>query len=79
MDVATVQIKTLEGELIPISVLIVPTISTSIHNSCHLPLDTLPHLNGLKLANLITNSQEFIISIHIHFSVSSFASLPDKL
>ena len=65
MDVATVQIETLEGERIPISVLIVPTISTPIHISCHLPLDTLPHLKGLKLANPITDNQEFTISILI--------------
>jgi len=46
MDDVTVQIETLDGELISISVMIVPTISTPIHNSCHLPLDTLPHLKG---------------------------------
>ena len=51
MDVANVQIEILNGELIPISALIVPTISTPIHNSYHLPLNTLPHLKGLKLAN----------------------------
>ena len=64
-DVATILIETLESELKPISVLIVPTISTPIYNSCHLPLDTLPHLKGLKLANLLTDSQEFTISILI--------------
>jgi len=62
MDVATVQIET---GLIPISVMIVPTISTPIHNSCHPPLDTLPQLKGLKLTNPITHSQEFTISILI--------------
>ena len=65
MDVATVQIETLNGELIPISALIVPTISTPIHNSYHLPLNTLPHLKGLKLANPNCETQEFTISILI--------------
>ena len=65
MDVANVQIETLNGELIPISALIVPTISTPIHNSYHLPLNTLPHLKGLKLANPNCDTQEFTISILI--------------
>ena len=65
IDVATVQVETLDGELIPISALIVSTISTPIHNSCHLPLNTLPHLKGLKLANPNNDTQEFTISILI--------------
>ena len=65
MDVTNIQIETLEGERIPISVLIVPTISTPIHNLCHVALDTLLHLKDLKLANPITNSQEFTIAILI--------------
>ena len=65
LDVATVQVETLAGELIPISVLIVPTIATPISNSYHLALNTLPHLKGLKLATPITINKEFTISILI--------------
>ena len=65
LGVATVQVETLTGELIPISVLIVPAIATPIYNSCHLPLDALPHLKGLKLANPTTNNQKFTISVLI--------------
>ena len=65
LDVATVQVETLVGELIPISVLIVPTIATPISNSYHLALNTLPHLKGLKLATPITINKEFTISIFI--------------
>ena len=65
LGASTVQVETLTGELIPISVLIVPTIATPIHNSCYLPLGVLPDLKGLKLANPITNNQEFTISVLI--------------
>ena len=65
LGASTVQVETITGKLIPISVLIVPTIAIPIYNSCHLPLDALPHLKGLKLANPITNNQEFTISILI--------------
>ena len=65
LGVSTIQVETLVGELIPISVLIVPTIATPIHNSCHLPLDSLPHLKGLKLANPTSNTKEFTITILI--------------
>ena len=65
LDVATVQVETLAGELISISVLIVPTIATPISNSYHLALNTLPHLKGLKLSTPITINKEFTISILI--------------
>ena len=53
-----------QNHIIPISVLIVPTIATPLCNSCHLHLDSLPHLRGLKLANP-THGSEFTISILI--------------
>ena len=65
LDVATMQVETLDGELIPISVLIVPTIATPLYNSCELPLNSLPHLRGLKLANLTYNNTQCNISILI--------------
>ena len=51
LGVATIHVQTLNEELIPISVLIVPKIATPIQNSCHLEMENMPHLEGLKLAN----------------------------
>ena len=65
LGVATVQIQTLNGDLVPISVLIVPKIATPIQNSCRVEMDNMPHLKGLKLANPITDSDEFLVSILI--------------
>lgn len=56
--------QTLNGDL-SISVLIVPNIATPIQNSCRVELDKVPHLKGLKLANLVTDKQEFLVSILI--------------
>ena len=65
LDVATIQVEKLDDELIPISFLIVPTIATTLFISCKLPLNSLPHLKGLKLANPAFNNTEFNISILI--------------
>ena len=55
LEVATIQIQTLTGDLVPVSVLIVPKIATPIQNSCRVDLDSIPHLKGLKLANPVTD------------------------
>ena len=65
LGVATIQIQTLNGDLIPISVLIVPKIATPIQNSCRVEMENMPHLKGLKLANPITDNDEFLVSILI--------------
>ena len=65
LGVATIHMQTLGGELVPISVLIVPKIATPIQNSCRIEMENMPHLEGLKLANPITDSNEFLVSILI--------------
>ena len=65
LGVATIQVQTLDGDLVPISVLIVPKIATPIQNSCRIEMENMPHLEGLKLANPITDNNEFLVSILI--------------
>jgi len=64
LEVASIQIQTLT-DLVPISVLIALKIGTPIQNSCQVELDNIPHLKGLKLANPVTDSDEFLVSILI--------------
>ena len=65
LGVATIQIQTVTGDLVPVSVLIVPKIATPIQNSCQVELENLPHLKGLKLANPVTSRGEFLVSVLI--------------
>jgi len=65
LGLATIQIQVLTGDLIPVSVLIVPKIATPIQNSCQINLDNLLYLRGLKLANPVTDDDEFLVSILI--------------
>ena len=62
LGLATIQIQTLNGNLVPISVLIVLNIAIPIQSSCHVEMEKMPHLKGLKLAKPITDSNEFIYS-----------------
>ena len=52
-----VEIETNSDELIPISVSIVPSIAAPIKNSIPVSINSMPHLQGLKLAHPINNSQ----------------------
>ena len=61
----TVEIQTLSGELIPISVLVVPTIAAPIQNVVPLSVSTMPHLQGLKLAHPVTSNKNFTILLLI--------------
>jgi len=63
--IPSTQIQKFTEDLVPISVLIVPKIATPIQNSCPVELDNIPHLKGLQLANPVTNSEEFLVSILI--------------
>jgi len=65
LGITTIKIQTLTGDHIPVSVLVVPNIATPIQNSCRIELNKMPHLKGLKLANLFTSNQEFSVSILI--------------
>jgi len=57
--------EALTGEKIPIPGLIVLNISTPLHNSIYVCIKNIPHLQGLRLAHLITEDENFEISLLI--------------
>ena len=65
LGVATVKVEINSGELIPISVLIVPSIAAPIQNSVCASATSMPHLRGLKLAHPVTPDKDFKISLLI--------------
>jgi len=65
LSVAVVNVEVLTGEKIPVSGLIVPSISTPLHNSFHVCVKNIPHLQGLILAHPITGDEHFEISLLI--------------
>ena len=65
LGVATIQVQTNVGEIIPKTVLIVPSIAIPIQNLFRVALDNVPHLRGLELAHPITSDQNFQISLLI--------------
>ena len=65
LAVATVEVETNSGELIPISVLVIPSIAAPIQNSICATVDSMPHLQGLKLAHPVTPDKDFKISLLI--------------
>ena len=60
-----VEVETESGELIPLSVLIVPSISAPIQNSISTSVRSMRHLRGLKLAQPVTSEGNFTISLLI--------------
>ena len=65
LGVATVEVETESGELIPISVLIVPSIAAPIQNLVSTSVYTMPHLRDLKLTHPVTSGNNFTISLLI--------------
>ena len=65
LGVATVKVETNSGELIPVSVLIVPFIAAPIQNSVCASVNSMPHLRGLKLAHPVPADKDFTISLLI--------------
>ena len=61
LGVATVEVEMESGELIPMSVLIVPSIAAPIQNLVSTSVYTTPHLRDLKLAHPITSDKNFTI------------------
>ena len=59
------EVETESGELIPISVLIVPSIAAPIQNLVSTSVYTMPHLRDLKFAHPITSDKNFTISLLI--------------
>ena len=65
LGVATIEIETLSGELISMSVLIVPTIAAPIQNSISTSVYNMPHIQHLTLAHPVTSEHNFAISLLI--------------
>jgi len=63
LGVAMVEVETESGELIPLSVLIVPSIAAPIQNLVSTSVCTMPHLWDLKLAHPVTSREKFTISL----------------
>ncbi|XP_065902524.1 uncharacterized protein [Dysidea avara] len=65
LGVTTIDVETLSGEHITLSVLLVPMIAAPLQNTCHTQLLQMKHLNGLQLANPVTKDSMFEISLLI--------------
>ena len=62
---AVLNLHTISGQLIPLTVLIVPTIAAPILNVRQSSLADLPYLSGLRLANPVSSSDQFTVSLLI--------------
>ena len=58
-NVATINLHSSSGHLIPLTVLIVPTIVAPIHTVDQKSITSLPYLNGLRLAHPISSAEQF--------------------
>ena len=58
-----IHIKTMTGELVPLSALVIPTIATPINNPLNTGVLQLSHLKGLPQAHLVTAAGNFEISL----------------
>ena len=65
LPTGVIQIHTVTGDKIPISVLIVPKIAPPLQNMLRTSLQQVPHLKGLQLARPITENESFEISVLI--------------
>ena len=63
MAVAVVNLLTLSGQTVPLTVLVVPHIATPIQNTVSSNVTRLPHLKNLTLAHSLTTDREFEISL----------------
>ena len=64
-DVATINLHTISGHLILLTVLIVPTIAAPIHTVDQRSITNLPYLNGLHLAHPLSSAEQFSITLLI--------------
>jgi len=65
LRVATIEVETLSGEPISMSVLIVPSIVAPIQNSISTSVYNMPHIRHLKLAHPVSSERNFAISLLI--------------
>ena len=64
-DVATINLHTISGHLLPLTVLIVPTIAAPIQTVDQRSITNLPYLNGLRLAHPLSSAEQFSITLLI--------------
>ena len=65
LSVASIKVVAKTGELIPLSVLIVPKIAAQLQTVSHPQLHRLPYLQGLTLVHPITGDRPFEVSLLI--------------
>ena len=65
LSVASITVVAKTGELIPLSVLIVPRIATPFQTASHAELNRLPYLHNLTLVHPIPGDKPFEISVLI--------------
>ena len=63
LDIATVEVETVTGERIAMSVLAIPSIAAPIQSSVNLSVRNTLYLRGLNLAHPVTSEQNFEISL----------------
>ena len=63
LQVATISIHTQDQCVIPISVLVVPTLAAPLQNTVRMEVNQLPYLRDLRLAHPITEDDNFEITI----------------
>ena len=64
-DVTTINLHSVSGHLIPLIVLIVPTIAAPMHTVDQKSITSLPYLSGLRLAHPISSTEQFSIMLLI--------------
>ena len=63
VQVATISVHTLDQSVIPISVLIVPSLRAPLQNTIRTEVNKLPYLNYLQLAHPVTEDDNFEMTI----------------
>jgi len=63
MDNVVLHVKTREGDLIPLSALVIPTIAAPLTNTMNTNISKLSHLKGLPLAYPVSSEENFEISL----------------
>jgi len=65
LDNVIINIETPQGDLLPISTLVVPTIAAPLSNTVRATISDIPHLKGLPLAHPVSSTENFEISLLI--------------
>ena len=65
LGAVTIEIETITGDRIPISVLVIPSIAAPIQSSINTSVRNMPYLQGLKLAHPVTSDHKFEIGLLI--------------